>query len=120
MREARYLQVIGRYERQEIERFACILAVLVGWLECGFADCLGDLFMSLEMGDAWKGQLFTPFHVSSLMARMTIGDAREHVGIFDCTPCGARTRRLVPWTTGAHPKAVVDERQVVAGCRRRK
>ena len=49
-REARYLQIVSRYDRSEVERFPRMLADLVEWSECGFADCLGELFMSLELG----------------------------------------------------------------------
>ncbi|MDM0029150.1 N-6 DNA methylase [Variovorax saccharolyticus] len=78
-REARYLQIVARYERDEVLRFSQMLGVLTQWLEVGFADCLGDLFMSLELGDHWKGQFFTPFSVASLMAQLTVLDARETI-----------------------------------------
>lgn len=78
-REARYLQVVGAYEPDEVARFPHMLAVLVNWLSCDFADCLGELFMSLELGDHYKGQFFTPYHVSALMAGLTVGDARAHI-----------------------------------------
>lgn len=73
-REARYLQVVGRYERVEVDRFAQLLAVLTLWMQAdGLWDCLGDLFMSLELGDSFKGQFFTPYEVSRLMAQLTLG-----------------------------------------------
>lgn len=78
-REARYMQIVARYEPEEIGRFPRMLAVLVDWLECGFADCLGELFMALELGDHWKGQFFTPYSVSSLMAGITLGDVRPQI-----------------------------------------
>jgi hypothetical protein len=56
-----------------------MLAVLVEWLTCGLDDCLGRLFMSLELGDAFKGQFFTPYALSSMMARMTMTDVRAVV-----------------------------------------
>lgn len=52
---------------------------LVQSLERGHRDALGELFMSLELGDHWKGQFFTPYEVASLMARLTIGDAAGQV-----------------------------------------
>ena len=93
-REARYLQIVSRYDRSEVERFPRMLAVLVEWMECGFSDCLGELFMSLELGDHWKGQYFTSFSVASLMARITMGDVKEQLDrvgfITVCEPaCGA-------------------------------
>jgi len=79
VREARYLHIVGGYERDEVHRFAHLLAVLVDWLECGLDDCLGKLFMSLELGDSFKGQFFTPFEISRLMAGITFGGAREAI-----------------------------------------
>ncbi|MDP9897421.1 hypothetical protein J2W32_006514 [Variovorax boronicumulans] len=78
-RAKRYLEIIDQYERVEFERFARMFDVLVDWLECGFADRLGEFFMSMEFGDKWKGQFFTPWHVSSLMAQLTCGDVRAQV-----------------------------------------
>jgi hypothetical protein len=78
-REARYLQIVQRYEREEVERFPRMFAALVEWMEEGFADNLGDLFMSLDMGDRWKGQFFTPFSVAALMARLSLGDVRAQI-----------------------------------------
>jgi len=93
-REARYLEIVGCYEREEVERFPIMFAVLVDWLACGFSDCLGDLFMSLELGDNFKGQFFTPYSLASLMAALTIGDATDQVArkgfiTFNEPACGA-------------------------------
>jgi hypothetical protein len=76
-REARYMKIIADYERDEIERFPQILGVLVHWLESGLDDCLGKLFMGLDLGDSYKGQFFTPFEVSRLMAGITFAEARN-------------------------------------------
>jgi Type I restriction-modification system methyltransferase subunit len=37
-------------------------------------DLLGQLYMSLNLGSHWHGQFFTPYHVSELMAKMSIGE----------------------------------------------
>ena len=78
-REARYLQIVGTYEREEVERFGKMFACLVEWLERGFGDRLGQLFMSLDLGNAFKGQFFTPYEISSLMAELTLGNVEECV-----------------------------------------
>jgi len=78
-REGRYMQIVRAYERDEVQRFAQMLACVVEELEAGMTDCMGELFMALELGDAGKGQFFTPFSVSSLMARLTLGDLRPHI-----------------------------------------
>lgn len=69
-REARYLQIIGRYTKDEAQRFPAMLGCIVASLEGRFHDCLGQLFMSLELGDHWKGQFFTPYPVAYLMANL--------------------------------------------------
>lgn len=78
-REARYLQIAKRYEREELLRFSEMLAHVVEELEAGFSDVLGSLFMQLELGDHWKGQFFTPYEVSLLMASMLMGDVQAEV-----------------------------------------
>jgi hypothetical protein len=72
-REARYLDIVKGYERDEVNRFARMLGCVTMSLEGGYKDCLGQLFMLLELGDHWRGQYFTPYTVSYLMAKMAIG-----------------------------------------------
>ena len=40
-------------------------------------DFLGQLYMSLNLGNHWRGQFFTPYHVSELMAKITIGEEHQ-------------------------------------------
>ena len=69
-REARYLEIVARYEREEVERFPAMLRCVVEALSAGMCDCLGQVFMAMELGDHWKGQFFTPYEVSYLMAKI--------------------------------------------------
>ena len=53
------------------------------------------LYMELNLGNHWKGQFFTQYHVCELMSRITIGeevseqiDKQGFVAINDCA-CGA-------------------------------
>ncbi|WP_177142908.1 N-6 DNA methylase [Variovorax sp. YR216] len=93
-REERYLHIVKGYEPAEVEKFPLMLAILVDWLQCGLADCLGELFMSLELGDHWKGQFFTPSSVASAMAHISLHDVKKTVEregfVSICEPaCGA-------------------------------
>lgn len=72
-REARYMHIIGRYEKDEIEMFPKMVAKLVDACEANMGDVLGDIFMAMDFGDAWKGQFFTPSPIAELMARLTLG-----------------------------------------------
>ena len=57
-------------------------------------DCLGELYMGLELGNQKNGQFFTPYHVCQMMARMSNDDlkgkieAQGWVSVNDCA-CGA-------------------------------
>lgn len=58
-------------------------------------DFLGKLYMTLKLGNHWKGQFFTPYNICKMMALMQIGD-KEQQEIEDkgwmsvCDPaCGA-------------------------------
>jgi len=78
-REERYLQIAKSYDRTELERFAQMLGCVTLALEDGMHDCLGKLFMALEMSNHWKGQYFTPWELCGLMARVTLTDTREQI-----------------------------------------
>jgi hypothetical protein len=77
-REARYLEIVGRYTKEEVQRFTVMLARIVESLQHRFHDCLGAVFMALELGDHWKGQFFTPYPVAYLMAKIG-GSSRVEV-----------------------------------------
>lgn len=55
-------------------------------------DFLGKLYMSLNLGNHWHGQFFTPYHICECMAKMTIGEEiqgriekKGYISI--CDPC---------------------------------
>lgn len=79
-REKLYMHTIRRYGKDEADKFPQMLALLVRAFEPSpgvvvFRDVLGELFMSLELGNEWAGQFFTPYSVALLKAQMVLGDA---------------------------------------------
>jgi N-6 DNA Methylase len=88
-REKRYLEIVGKYDKDEVNRFAQMFALLVLSFEkrveemrvagAGLTDVLGETYMMLELGNDRAGQFFTPYAVSRLMAVMTIGDGGDAV-----------------------------------------
>lgn len=79
-RENLYLKTIARYDSKEQALFPQLAAeVVIALEENPEQDFLGKIFMDLGLGDNWKGQFFTPYHVCELMARMTIGDIRPQI-----------------------------------------
>ncbi|WP_424196655.1 N-6 DNA methylase (plasmid) [Ampullimonas aquatilis] len=71
VRESQYMNIVGKYEKKEVSNFPRLLALIVESLTLGLHDCLGELFMTMEMSDHWKGQFFTPFEVCKLMAEIS-------------------------------------------------
>lgn len=55
-------------------------------------DFLGKLYMTLNLGNHWKGQFFTPYNICQMMAEMNFGDGVqaevERKGYISvCDPC---------------------------------
>jgi hypothetical protein len=74
-RERRYMEIVGRYSREEANAYAHMLALVVEALDCETPpDFLGCMFHRLELHNRWKGQFFTPMTLCRMMAEMTLGD----------------------------------------------
>lgn len=73
-REARYMQIIGKYSKDEANRFAEMLVCVVESLTQDIGDCLGELFMELELSSSFQGQFFTPAHLGMAMGAMIGAD----------------------------------------------
>ena len=79
-REERYLHIIRSYtpdlQKKLAEIFAKVYALLasVVYDDGRFNDNLGELFMRCNLGNKTAGQFFTPYHLSGLMARVTIDE----------------------------------------------
>lgn len=74
-REKQYMSRARKYSREEMEAFAQMFAEVTLELDRNpDQDFLGDLFMSLDLGNQWKGQFFTPYSVCRAMSAITYGD----------------------------------------------
>lgn len=72
-REKEYAECIDRLGG--VEKPAKCFAIVVEALEHNpDQDFLGKLYMSLELGNHWKGQFFTPYNVCECMDGITIND----------------------------------------------
>ena len=91
VREKRYLDVVGKYMREEVEKFPQMFALLVDSFEQrvavvtrsqagtkvasgGLTDVLGEIYMMLGLGNDRAGQFFTPYSVSRLMSMILVGE----------------------------------------------
>lgn len=77
-REKEFMTIKSSYTEDEFSVFISLLSVTIHALEDNpKQDFLGELYMKLNFGDGWKGQFFTPYHISEMMARMTIDENNE-------------------------------------------
>ena len=79
-REKEYSDIAKRYAPDELQRFAEMFALTIEALELNpNQDFLGDLFMKADLGNTWKGQFFTPYHVCQCMAALTTGNLKDQL-----------------------------------------
>ncbi|MEE9363095.1 MAG: N-6 DNA methylase [Cellulophaga sp.] len=91
--EAEYMEIVGKYSKEEACKMSELLANLIELLEPEPRDILGGLYMELELGNTNNGQFFTPPDISLLLAQLSYGDELENLEkpfITLCEPaCGA-------------------------------
>lgn len=82
-REARYLEIVRRYDSDVLAFFPKILAEVTMAMQAEPGDVLGAVFGQLELSNTSRGQFFTPFELCRLMARLQIGDGADARAIID-------------------------------------
>lgn len=79
-REARYLRIIRKYNKEEQSKFPTLFAHTVMALELNpEQDFLGKLYTQLGLQDEGRQQHFTPYSVCHLMVDITMGDIVKQV-----------------------------------------
>ena len=73
--EEKYKCVAKQYSLSQLEKFAQLISIVILALEDEMQDFLGQIFMSNDMGASYKGQFFTPYHVSKMMAEIQLVDS---------------------------------------------
>lgn len=79
-REATYMRIITKYNKDEQALFPQLFAQLVLALEDNpEQDFLGDIYTELGLNSKEHKQIFTPYHICHLMAELTFGDLAKDV-----------------------------------------
>ncbi len=96
-REEHYCEIMQKYQPKEKEAIIHIFDMVYDLLSSvvyqngHFGDYLGELYMKCNQGNKHVGQFFTPYHLSKLMAKMTIPkeiiDKRNGEILTLCDPC---------------------------------
>ena len=76
-REKQYLDVIGRYKKEEYDIFPELLALLAMELNFYPSDILGEIFHDLELQNEWKGQYFTSIYICEAMSEMSLPNLEQ-------------------------------------------
>lgn len=95
-RESEFEKIKSKYREEEIEIIVQLIAITIEALDSEmWQDFLGRIYMELDLGSHWKGQFFTPYSVTQMMARMSAGrdlyetvKEKGYIGVNDCA-CGA-------------------------------
>lgn len=88
-REQEYLNIVKKYESDEVKTFADMLGLLAMILEDKPEDVLGWIYMASGMGSKASGQFFTPYHLSELCAGLLLPEPHEDGKIYLNEPsCG--------------------------------
>lgn len=70
-REERYLDIIKSYKPEQVGQIAMILTLIVMEMEKEPQDILGRIFMELDLGSKWTGQVFTPQNLADMLAELS-------------------------------------------------
>lgn len=74
--EEKYLNVAKNYTKAQHDKFSEMFITVIDALET-MQDFLGSVFSTNDMGSSYKGQFFTPYHVSKMMAEISVTDLEE-------------------------------------------
>jgi hypothetical protein len=75
--EEEYLSLIKSYDEPDRYALKSLFQLFIDLMNTAPVDHLGGIYMSLGFGEELKGQFFTPYELSRLMAEMTLAELIE-------------------------------------------
>lgn len=72
-------KVAKKYSKDQIKQFDEAFTLMVNDLELEHHDFLGEVYGECELANDRQGQFFTPYHLSLMMAKMTLGDVKSEI-----------------------------------------
>lgn len=72
--EESYLSIAHSYKADDLKNMSKLLGLTIVGLQHSPEDFLGDIYMSLQLGELAWGQYSTPFTLASLLAKLTLQD----------------------------------------------
>ena len=116
-REKQYMEIVGKYTKEEVNDFPQMLAHLANALSNGLDDVLGKIFHALELHNEYNGQFFTPIHICEFMGKVTIGEDDELVKdkgyISVAEPCCGSGAMIIGFAKGFQESGYNYQQQMV-------
>jgi len=79
-REKLYKEIISRYHKDEQAHFAKLLSIIISEFTSNKEqDYLGDIFCALGFSGRGRDQIFTPYYVAKMMAKVTYNNLLEDI-----------------------------------------
>ena len=76
-REQTYIDTMRKYNKDEQTKLCMMMGMLIDTLEDGPDDVLGKIYMEAGMGSKSTGQVFTPFNLAELTAKLSLAENLE-------------------------------------------
>lgn len=73
LRRAELASLRSRYTAAQLEQMSALLSCAIESLQAEMHDCLGQIYMQLNIGNEDRGQFFTPYEVAHLLAHINLG-----------------------------------------------
>lgn len=81
-REQQYLNIMGKYNKEECEKMGYMFHLLTIALEEKVEDVLGEVYTKSGCYSKRLGQFFTPFHLAKMMADVALPDGMNEQNIY--------------------------------------
>ena len=73
--EAQYMAIVRTYSnKDDVRKIPNLMSYTILALNLGGCDFLGEIASELEILDKKNGQFFTPYHISKMMAKISLPD----------------------------------------------
>ncbi len=77
--EKRFHEILKPYPQNAADDFTHLLCIVMKALEKKPQDFLGECYHALELHNKYKGQFFTPYPVSQMMAKINLDGMKQHI-----------------------------------------
>jgi len=119
--EDEYMQIVKRYEKEDLIKMSHLLSHVVMGLEAQTCDFMGSVFMELELGSSAIGQFFTPYPVSKMMAQVVgVPDSLDYINEGDIwtlqEPACGSGGMIIAYTEMLLEKGINPQKAIWAHC----